>query len=105
MKKKIMPPIEKWDRQCVCLSPLNPDLLYIQCDTCQRWFHAACVGITSHEEANKVESFVCTRCNPNQPKLQAIIQKCSSIPVSIKFSATMRSSAIVAPAPSDSTVA
>ncbi|EDO44902.1 predicted protein, partial [Nematostella vectensis] len=41
---------------------------YVGCDSCQDWFHGACVGI-SENEADQLESYVCPRCKENQSKL------------------------------------
>ena len=39
LRKKIFPPISEWPIGCICSKPLNPDLEYIQCESCQKWIH------------------------------------------------------------------
>lgn len=31
------------------------------CESCQRWFHGECVGITT-KDAEKIETFHCPKC-------------------------------------------
>jgi len=55
------PPIETWEKHCLCRLPLNPDFTYIQCDKCQTWYHMHCIGITN-EEAEAIDEYVCDKC-------------------------------------------
>lgn len=59
-KKRITPPIEKWSTSCYCQMPLNPDQLYIKCDSCDGWYHQECSGI-EEENIEKVD-FICKTC-------------------------------------------
>jgi hypothetical protein len=60
-KEKLDPPFEKWETSCICDNPLNPDQLYIKCDSCEKWYHPEHSGI-SKEEAEKVNQFYCIKC-------------------------------------------
>lgn len=60
-RKRLEPPIESWEKLCVCQTPLNPDRSYIQCDKCERWYHQDCVGL-SKEETHAIEQYFCSRC-------------------------------------------
>jgi len=62
LSKKLDPPAEQWKKHCVCKTPMNPDLLYIQCDKCNGWFHTECIHI-SYEEAEAADEFVCMICS------------------------------------------
>lgn len=55
------PVIEEWEKHCLCLTPLNPDKKYIQCDICNKWFHLDCVKLTQ-EEADQLDSYSCSNC-------------------------------------------
>jgi len=61
VKKKLIPPIEKWEKHCICKTPLNPDYMYVQCDKCNMWYHIMCLGF-SVEEAQAMESYICKEC-------------------------------------------
>ncbi|CAD8047249.1 unnamed protein product [Paramecium sonneborni] len=56
--KQIIPPIQKWDKQCLCNLPMNPDQKYIQCDICQKQYHQQCLGM------KQIQYFVyvCLKC-------------------------------------------
>ena len=41
---------------------MNPDLLYIQCDKCNGWYHTECIHL-SLEEAEAAEEYVCMMCS------------------------------------------
>ncbi|CAD8178323.1 unnamed protein product [Paramecium pentaurelia] len=49
--KQLEPPITQWKK----------DLLYIQCDQCNKWFHLSCMGLTQ-EQANQMEQYSCKIC-------------------------------------------
>lgn len=55
------PPIEEWEKACVCNQPLNPDRAYILCDVCGKWFHMECMKVTP-EEAEQLDKYACRRC-------------------------------------------
>ncbi|CAF0761691.1 unnamed protein product [Adineta ricciae] len=42
-----------------CLRPSGSSIKWVCCDACERWFHLACVGLTS---VKKKEEFKCSRC-------------------------------------------
>ncbi|KAL4428613.1 hypothetical protein ABPG74_009115 [Tetrahymena malaccensis] len=64
VKKKLIPPFEKWETGCICKRPLNPDYLYIQCEKCEKWFHITCINI-SEKDLEKIENYKCPFCNQN----------------------------------------
>lgn len=61
IQKSLDPPFKEWEAFCTCLKPLNPNLLYIKCDDCNKWYHPKCMGLTEEEAQNK-EEFYCTLC-------------------------------------------
>ena len=42
----INPPFDKWEKHCICQKPFNPDLPYICCDKCEKWFHLECLKVS-----------------------------------------------------------
>ena len=46
---------------CSCLVPWDGVAFMIQCDSCEVWYHGACVGIQETDVA-KMDTFVCSRC-------------------------------------------
>lgn len=58
---ELSPPIEKWKKYCYCQMPFNPNLLYVKCDKCEKWFHVKCVGV-KEDEVNEAQSFFCRDC-------------------------------------------
>lgn len=54
--------MEKWEKHCICKTPLNPDYMYIQCDVCKLWYHMECLGL-SGEEADAMDSYICIECS------------------------------------------
>lgn len=40
---------------------MNPSDLYVNCDSCRRWYHPECVGIKS-EIVDSLEEFICVNC-------------------------------------------
>ncbi|XP_048576210.1 nucleosome-remodeling factor subunit BPTF isoform X2 [Nematostella vectensis] len=60
--------VEQEEVYCLCRQPYDETKFYVGCDSCQDWFHGACVGI-SENEADQLESYVCPRCKENQSKL------------------------------------
>lgn len=61
LTKTLTPSFRKWERLCVCQKPLNPNLLYIKCDSCGKWFHPKCMHL-SNAEAEQLEDFFCLGC-------------------------------------------
>ncbi|KAM3143540.1 hypothetical protein pb186bvf_004302 [Paramecium bursaria] len=52
--------IQSLELMCLCNVPQNPDLGYIQCDGCKRWYHCNCVGVQKHQWENK--EYFCGSC-------------------------------------------
>ncbi|MES9883655.1 MAG: hypothetical protein ABW185_22615, partial [Sedimenticola sp.] len=46
---------------CLCRGPHRGQFM-IQCDTCEEWFHGACVNV-DEEEAKDIDQYVCPRCD------------------------------------------
>ena len=57
----ISPPINTWEKYCFCNMPFNPNLMYVKCDKCEKWYHIKCVGITE-EELKEEKMFFCKKC-------------------------------------------
>ncbi|CAA7054352.1 unnamed protein product [Microthlaspi erraticum] len=47
---------------CLCYQPHNPDVLMVECEKCNDWFHSKCIGMTD-EEVKKMEHYFCSACN------------------------------------------
>jgi hypothetical protein len=58
----LTPSYKQWERLCICQKPLNPNLLYIKCDDCGKWFHPKCMKL-SNAEVDALDQFFCTNCN------------------------------------------
>lgn len=43
---------------CYCEKPYNPDLGYIECEKCKKWFHIDCVAL----KGENIDDFVCSKC-------------------------------------------
>ncbi|CAK58429.1 unnamed protein product (macronuclear) [Paramecium tetraurelia] len=61
VNEKLLPPFQQWKKVCICKKSANPDLKYIFCDLCQRWFHLKCVGL-SQDQAEKINKYICPEC-------------------------------------------
>lgn len=59
-KKKLSPEVTNWSkRYCYCQNPYNPDIEYVECEKCKKWYHNDCV-IKGNED---IKDFVCRNCN------------------------------------------
>ena len=65
----LKPSYDKWDKICKCMTPFNPDILYLKCDKCIRYYHPNCVGI-NEEEARKLDVFLCEECKEKEQKIK-----------------------------------
>lgn len=62
LSQEVKPPMSQWENHCYCNTPFNPDLLYICCDKCGKWFHSNCFGL-SQTSANLLYNFYCFDCS------------------------------------------
>lgn len=46
-----------------CHKPLGEEVEWVQCDTCENWYHVVCVGISA-QEASCADEYVCPYCKP-----------------------------------------
>lgn len=44
-----------------CIKPTSSEVNWVQCDTCQLWYHLVCVGLTS-ESVQYIETYHCFPC-------------------------------------------
>jgi len=58
-KGELDPHPSKWDKECYCNTPVNPDLAYVFCEKCQHWIHHDCIKDQKRIEA---EVFICEKC-------------------------------------------
>jgi len=55
----LTPNIKDWGKKyCICDTPYNPDMEYIECEKCEKWFHNDCI-IRENQDLN---NFVCRNC-------------------------------------------
>jgi hypothetical protein len=52
------------DLFCICRKPYDKDILMVQCDECEEWFHPHCVGRTDEYCVN-ANKFHCPTCESN----------------------------------------
>lgn len=58
-KEKFDPePIDWGEKYCICQRPYNPDMEYIECEQCQKWFHNECLS----REMIDLNDFMCETC-------------------------------------------
>ena len=61
-------------RCCACKT-IDHDAFMIGCDSCERWYHGYCVGMTL-EEADRVEEWRCPGCEQaDHAAIQAVIER------------------------------
>ncbi|KAL3314566.1 Netrin-1 [Cichlidogyrus casuarinus] len=53
---------------CLCRKPYNEQEMYIACDSCDDWYHPACVGMSSEDAAAITGPYICVRCNQGTEK-------------------------------------
>ena len=46
---------------CICRTPYDDTKFYIQCESCNKWFHGNCVNITEQDGIN-IEHYFCPAC-------------------------------------------
>jgi hypothetical protein len=59
--KTLTPEIREWRTLCECNMPQNPNMMYIQCDKCDSWYHPKCAR-TTEEVVNKLPEWFCYKC-------------------------------------------
>ncbi len=52
-----------------CSRPTSTAVEWVQCDTCQLWYHLACVGLTS-ESVQFIEAYYCFPCKQKRAARQ-----------------------------------
>ncbi|XP_028397957.1 lysine-specific demethylase 5A-like [Dendronephthya gigantea] len=71
------------DEACLarpCKHPSSDEVDWVQCDTCEQWYHNLCVGITA-ETAAELDSYVCPYCNCSHDPLSNATSPDSNIDV------------------------
>lgn len=56
-----------------CIRPTSTEVNWVQCDTCQLWYHLVCVGLTS-ESVQYIEAYYCFPCKQKRAKQSAMSQ-------------------------------
>jgi len=56
--RKLIPGPEEWKKACSCGAPENPDLPYVQCGSCDNWYHIECI-----KNFKEDRSYTCEDCN------------------------------------------
>ena len=66
------------DINCICQKTDVPEKFFIQCETCSRWLHGSCVGLTPRL-AEKMKEFICNDCKSltekTKERLYCVCQK------------------------------
>ncbi|CAF1285366.1 unnamed protein product [Adineta ricciae] len=66
------------DINCTCQKTDVPEKFFIQCETCSRWLHGSCVGLTPRL-AEKMKEFICNDCKSltekTKERLYCVCQK------------------------------
>ncbi|XP_069109043.1 uncharacterized protein [Argopecten irradians] len=59
---EISEPLDSYCREC-CLTDTS-DCLWIQCDSCPKWFHRSCVDIPRHKRTSEIQTnpYLCRFC-------------------------------------------
>jgi predicted RNA-binding Zn-ribbon protein involved in translation (DUF1610 family) len=67
--KTLYPNPSEWEKDCICQKPTNPDLQYVACPNCGKWFHSDCVESKFFDG-----HFVCEPClaDNNRDKIDLI---------------------------------
>ena len=60
-EKIIRPSFEEWKRACMCNAIVNPDHLYLTCESCLGLFHPECIGFLKDEN----DPYLCESCLKN----------------------------------------
>jgi hypothetical protein len=77
VRKVLEPKYESWEKLCTCKKPLNPNLLYIKCDSCNQWFHPECMGLKDDLELASLDEFHCVSCKPADDSIH-LLNLCKS---------------------------
>jgi SWI/SNF-related matrix-associated actin-dependent regulator of chromatin subfamily A member 5 len=59
---------------CICKKPNDPNRLYIQCSSCNNWFHLDCMEIDAEDIAN-LAVFICLECEANPESIAINLPK------------------------------
>ncbi len=76
--------VEEEESECSaekCRQPVAEEISWVQCDTCQGWFHCLCVGLTK-KVAEKIESYCCISCKGTSTQKTAALNVSSGGAVS-----------------------
>lgn len=63
---------EDEDEACLarpCKRPASEEVDWVQCDTCEQWYHNLCVGITA-KKATELDSYICPYCSAPSSNIQ-----------------------------------
>lgn len=52
------PPFSSWQKVCICKIPINPNILFVICDKCNRYFHPSCMGL-EEKDLESTPNFFC----------------------------------------------
>ena len=67
LQKRLTPEFDEWEKYCICKKPLNPNLKYVNCDGCSKWFHPECSGLSEEDMIAEVEWY-CPDCSKENEK-------------------------------------
>ena len=63
-----------------CLQPVADQIIWVQCDHCQEWFHCVCVGLTK-EYAEQIDTYKCASCKQAATDAQTISTASTTVPL------------------------
>lgn len=85
--KRLQQQHQECDEDCSapqCKQPTGMEVIWIQCDGCDLWFHLTCVGLKK-SQVKGLDNYTCVKCDPKKPKISDVEDGSSCDTVHNKF--------------------